>query len=67
MTSGLQQRSVNGALYRRRRRFDPIEWLIGLMFGGAVVCSFLLVLAFSLSAIWLIIVLLEDIARRLAS
>ena len=58
--------STNGLpLRRRRRRADPFEWFLGLVLGGALVCSVLLVLAISVGCIWLIVVLLEDIARRL--
>jgi hypothetical protein len=74
MTPLEQQRTAaNGAVAsvsyrerRRRRRPDLGEWLFGIVLGGALAVSALLVLALGMGAVWLIVVVVQDLARRLA-
>jgi hypothetical protein len=58
----------NGAAYShpfRRRRPDLIERLLMLIVAGGALASLLLTVAVTLGAIWLIAVIVADLARRL--
>jgi hypothetical protein len=49
----------------QRRKPDLAERSVVLLLSGALVVSLLLALAVALSAIWLIVVVVQDLARRL--
>ncbi|HEY1294708.1 MAG TPA: hypothetical protein VGJ60_16645 [Chloroflexota bacterium] len=66
-----QHTRTNGATFnvsyrqRRRRRPDLGEWIFGVMLGGAFALSLLLGLALGLTLLWLIVVIVQDLGRRL--
>lgn len=60
--------SSNGQRYvHRRRPPDLFERLFGTVLVGAFLVSALLVVAIGAGAIWLIVVLVQDVARRLGA
>ncbi len=64
-----QRRSRNGVTYSqpmsRRRAPDLTERLAGLVVAGGLVMSLLLAVALTLGLVWLITVIVADLARRL--
>lgn len=58
--------SLNGVTFSARRRADPKDWLLGLVFGGALAISVLLAITFALGLAWVIVVIVQDLGRRLA-
>jgi hypothetical protein len=71
-TSSERRPQANGVIayasyrQRRRRRPDLGEWIFGLMLGGAFALSVLLGLALGATLLWLIVVVVQDLGRRLA-
>jgi hypothetical protein len=58
---------VNGVVsYSARRRADAHDLVTGLVIGGGMALSALLALALGLGLVWLIVVLIQDLGRRLA-
>ena len=49
----------------RRRRPDLFEHVLGLLIGGSLVVSLLLLIALTFGSVWLIVVVLQDLMRRL--
>jgi nucleoside recognition membrane protein YjiH len=64
-----QRRSRNGVTYSqamsRRRAPDLTERLVALVLAGGLVASLLLAVALTLGLVWLITVIVADLARRL--
>ena len=64
-----QRRSRNGVTYAmpmsRRRAPDLTERLAALIIAGGLVVSLLLAVALTLGLVWLICVIVADLARRL--
>ena len=62
-----QRRSRNGVTYAmsRRRAPDLTERLVALVLAGGLVASLLLAVALTLGLVWLITVIVADLARRL--
>ena len=64
-----QRRSRNGVTYSqpmsRRRAPDLTERLAALIIAGGLVVSLLLAVALTLGLVWLITVIVADLARRL--
>lgn len=67
----LTQHHTNGAGLRsttvshRRRSPDAFERMFAAVLTGAFLVSVLLVIAVGLGAVWLIVVLIQDLVRRL--
>ena len=50
----------------KRRPPDIMERLLAFILGGAMVVSILLVLALGIGLVWLIVVVVQDLGRRLS-
>jgi hypothetical protein len=69
MTMLNERRSRNGVTYfqpmSRRRVPDLTDRLVALIMAGGLVVSLLLAVALTLGLVWLITVIVADLARRL--
>jgi hypothetical protein len=69
MTYDVQQRRAqNGVSYTDRshkRAPDAFERLLMLIVAGGMVASLLLMVAVTLGAVWMIVIIVSDLARRL--
>ena len=68
MTNTMYEHAVapNGTRYvRKRRRPDAFERVFAAVLTGALLVSMLLVVALGAGAVWLVVVVVQDLARRL--
>jgi hypothetical protein len=66
MTLDVQRRSNNGSSQMfRQRRPDLIDRMVALIMAGGLIVSLLLAVALTLGLVWLITVIVADLARRL--
>jgi hypothetical protein len=59
--------SLNGVMFSARRRAGLGDYVFGLAIGASAALSVLLAVALTLGLAWVIVVIVQDLGRRLAS
>lgn len=58
--------SLNGVMFSARRRADSRDYVFGLVIGATAALTLLLLIALTLGLAWAIVVIAQDLGRRLA-